>query len=254
MGGGASAASEDTFGWSRQPACERGVSPVLSGGPVIELRTPGPLELLDGEGNPLDAVLVQLKRAALLVYVALAARDFVRRDALLGTFWPEHEEGKARNALRPALYQLRQDLGPDALVARGDDELAVNRDLVTCDVWALDDATDLAGLERSAGAYRGPFLTGFYLKGTPDFDHWVDVERDLDVRIGPQLQFANIHSVVTLGPSVSMDTFSREAWDFHPSADRFVVADRVVVDMGPERVVIVTNWLEELRRLVDDGR
>jgi len=122
---------------------------------------------------------VQPKRTAILVYLAVAApRGFHRRDSLLALFWPEHDVSHARNALRQALHGLRHALGDDALIARGDEELSLEATQCRCDVWAFEEALDAGHLERAVGLYGGPFLEGFFLSGTPEFERWAEAERD----------------------------------------------------------------------------
>lgn len=76
---------------------------------MIELRTLGTLDLRDSDGHNLTTALTQSKRLALLVYLALASpRGFQRRDTLLGLFWPESDDRRARAALRQAVRYLRR--------------------------------------------------------------------------------------------------------------------------------------------------
>jgi len=50
----------------------------------------GTFELRDAHGAAVNSILQQPRRSALLVYLALADRDaMVKRDTLLGIFWPE---------------------------------------------------------------------------------------------------------------------------------------------------------------------
>lgn len=146
---------------------------------MIELRTLGSLDVRDGDGTPVVGVLAQPKRTALLVYLAVAtAEAYVRRDSLLGMFWPEHDERRARGAMRQALYTLRQDLGPDVIATRGEDELRASPGALVCDVHSFDTALRAGELERAVHLYGGPFLAGFYLKGYREFEQWAEAERD----------------------------------------------------------------------------
>src|SRR6476620_5610410 len=99
---------------------------------MIQLRLLGGLDLLDPNGRgELRSVLVQPKRLALLVYLGLAGdQRFRRRDTVVGLFWPELDAEHARGALRQALRFLRGELGPDALMTRGEEEVGVNRQAV----------------------------------------------------------------------------------------------------------------------------
>ena len=44
------------------------------------------------------------------------ADRLVRRDTLIGVFWPESTEGRARNSLNQMVYSLRRSLGGDVVV------------------------------------------------------------------------------------------------------------------------------------------
>jgi DNA-binding SARP family transcriptional activator/Tol biopolymer transport system component len=148
---------------------------------VIELRTLGAVDLrnADGAGAELRSVLVQPKRTAILAYLAVATpRGFHRRDSLVALFWPEQDAPHARSALRQALHGLRHALGEDVLISRGDEEVGIETTHCQCDVWAFEQTIDAGDLERAVGLYGGPFLQGFFLGGAPDFERWVEAERD----------------------------------------------------------------------------
>ncbi|MGH7476965.1 MAG: BTAD domain-containing putative transcriptional regulator [Longimicrobiales bacterium] len=145
---------------------------------MIQLRTLGPLELRDTQGETLDPVLAQPKRLALLAYLALARpRGFQRRDVLLALFWPESDTAHAREALNQAIRFLRRRLGSDVLCSRGQDEIGVDSSRVWCDVVAYEERI-AAGADREALAlYQGELLEGLFLSEAPLFERWLDAER-----------------------------------------------------------------------------
>lgn len=145
---------------------------------MLELRTLGALELTGTDRRSLGSVLTQPRRMALLCHLAIGSRrGFVRRDTLLAMFWPEQSAEQARHALRQSLYVLRRALGPDALVSRGDDELAVAPDRLRCDAVELDRAADEGRLSDALAMYQGEFLPGFFVPDAPEFERWLDSER-----------------------------------------------------------------------------
>jgi TolB-like protein/DNA-binding SARP family transcriptional activator len=145
---------------------------------MIELRTLGALEANSADGTPLRSVLAQPRRMALLSYLALASpRGFHRRDTLFALFWPEHDTEHARHALRQSLYFLRQALGATAIIARGDEELAVAPDQLRCDAVEFERAIDEGRLETGLALYRGDLLPGFHISEAPDFEGWLEQER-----------------------------------------------------------------------------
>ena len=175
----ATAASNRSIGLGHQLEPKLAVIWPSSGGEMIELRTLGTLSLLGLDSSELQTVLVQPKRVALLTYLAVVSRmGLVRRDPLLGLFWPEHDEARARASLRQALYEFRQELGQEVLVTRGDDEVGLNWDVFWCDVSAFEAALAASDLELAVSLYRGSFLAGFSLRGSVEFDQWLEVERD----------------------------------------------------------------------------
>jgi DNA-binding SARP family transcriptional activator/TolB-like protein len=145
---------------------------------MIELRTLGTLELTSADSNAVSSVLAQPRRSALLCYLALAfPRGFHRRDTLFALFWPEVDADQARHALRQSLYFLRRQLGLQAIVSRGDDELALAPEQVHCDVWDFDAAIDQGRPADALAQYRGELLAGFHISGAAEFERWLDDER-----------------------------------------------------------------------------
>jgi DNA-binding SARP family transcriptional activator/tetratricopeptide (TPR) repeat protein len=147
----------------------------------LEIRVLGPLEVLV-DGSPLR---VDTRKAlAILALLAVEGRPHAR-DELTAMFWPESDDESARGAFRRTLSVLRSALGERWLrVDRSTVALATD-DGVTVDLALLDAAAahgDRKGLTVAAGLARGPFLAGFSLRDSAEFDTWratraVSVER-----------------------------------------------------------------------------
>jgi Tol biopolymer transport system component/TolB-like protein/DNA-binding SARP family transcriptional activator len=144
---------------------------------MIRLHLFGALELRRADGAELHSVLSQPKRAAVLAFLA-ASRGYARRDRLLGLLWPELDGARARNALSKALHHLRRSLGEESIIGRGDDELRTHPALFWCDVAAFGEALSQGDDAAAVGLYRGHFLEGFHLPEAPDYERWVDDERE----------------------------------------------------------------------------
>lgn len=145
---------------------------------AIRFETLGALELRAADGRRLLSILSQPKRVALLAYLAVgSSRGFKRRDTLLGVFWPEVEQERARHALRQAVYVLRQGLGADVVVSRGDEEIGLAGDEIWCDAAAFERAIEEARPEQALEWYGGDLLSGFFLSDAPEFERWLEGER-----------------------------------------------------------------------------
>jgi DNA-binding SARP family transcriptional activator len=131
-----------------------------------------------GPGGNAGELCVQSKVVALLARLSLpAVGRFVRRDTLVGLLWPELEDARARGALRKAVHAIRAVMGADALSGRGDEELALAPDHVTCDADAFRQAADAGLLMQALQLYRGELMSGFHLAACAEFDRWLEDER-----------------------------------------------------------------------------
>jgi DNA-binding SARP family transcriptional activator len=150
-------------------------SPAAEGLPRLELVCFGAATArLDGHDAPPD--VVWRRHLALLVYLALSPGLTRSREHLIGLFWPEIPEERARRAFNQALYRLRQSLGEARLQSRSD--------AVTLNEAGLEvDALKFAGLaERNPASavalLRGDFLEGFALDEARPFEDWMAAERE----------------------------------------------------------------------------
>jgi len=145
---------------------------------MIELRMLGSLSLSSGDGREVDALIGQRRRFALLAHLAAAApRGLHRRDSLMAMFWPELDQEHARSALRQALRVLREALGAQALLGRGDAEIGLDFGRLWSDVGAFDRAIDGGQWREALDLYRGPLLDGFFIGDAPEFERWLEAER-----------------------------------------------------------------------------
>jgi DNA-binding SARP family transcriptional activator len=133
--------------------------------------------LASADGTPLAGRAAQRHRLALLASLARAPDVTVRRDLLMARLWPESDVEQARNLLKVSVYVLRRALGEAAVVSVGE-SLRLSLDVVAVDTHEFETAVARGEHERAVELYRGPFLEGFFLKNAPDFDHWIDRERD----------------------------------------------------------------------------
>lgn len=132
---------------------------------------------LVGEQGLVTGQAVQRHRLALLAVLAAAHPRAVSRDKVMAWLWPERDIEPARRLLNQAVHALRRTLGAEAILSAGD-ELQLNAGLVHCDVVAFEEALAGGAPDRAVALYAGPFLDGFFLDDAPEFERWVDRERD----------------------------------------------------------------------------
>jgi TolB-like protein/DNA-binding SARP family transcriptional activator len=114
---------------------------------------------------------------ALLSVLALSRGRPLSRDKLLALFWPESDSERARHSLAESLYQIRRELGERVILATGE-EVRLNPEVLSTDVEEFENAGERGELARAAAVYAGPLMDGFHLSDAPEFEHWLDAERE----------------------------------------------------------------------------
>ncbi len=162
------------------------------------------------DGAPVD--LQRRKTLALLAYLAVSGRPHTR-DALAALFYPELDQRRARAYLRRDLAVLNTSLGTGSGTGSGTGWLAAERDSVELrrgpDLWLdVGRFRHLAAAGRShphpadgscpacipllteaADLYTGPFLAGFTLADSAEFDDWQFFQAEsLRLELGALLQ------------------------------------------------------------------
>jgi DNA-binding SARP family transcriptional activator len=145
---------------------------------VIRLQVLGTLRVEGADPAVADELLAQPKALALLVYLALARpAGLQQRDRLVGLFWPELDQDRARTALRGTLHRLRQSLGEETIQSRGSESVSLTPERVACDALAFTDAVAKDRLLAAVNLYQGELLPSFFLPGSDEFERWLEAER-----------------------------------------------------------------------------
>jgi DNA-binding SARP family transcriptional activator len=165
--------------------------------------TPPPrltLGLLGGFSLERDAQPCKLayeKGRALLAYLAMDPHREHSRGSMAAMLWPDLAREAALSNLRLVLHSLRQTLNAANLAApllqidresvRLDPAAGLEIDVAefsaaapTCPATPCAQYCDpcLARMEKLAGHYRGEFMAGFSLPDCPDFEEWLQVQRE----------------------------------------------------------------------------
>lgn len=133
-----------------------------------------PTILVDGHDAPREAQWQ--KHLALLIYLSLSPKQKRARDHLLGVFWSEKPDQKARHALNEAVRRLRKALGTGRLRSEGD-VLVLSNEGLEVDALRFVASAD-ATPEDALALLAGDFLEGFHVENAPEFDSWMAQERE----------------------------------------------------------------------------
>jgi DNA-binding SARP family transcriptional activator/tetratricopeptide (TPR) repeat protein len=127
-----------------------------------------PVVLRDGTAVTFDT----RKAIALLALLAVTGREH-SREQLADLLWPDADSVKGRASLRRTLSVTAAAMGAGLTITRA----AVTLELaaVQVDVREFESLIARPGAEsqeRAVGLYRDDFLSGFVLRGCPDFEEW----------------------------------------------------------------------------------
>ncbi|MFQ5690402.1 MAG: protein kinase [Gemmatimonadota bacterium] len=184
---------------------------------VFRLHSLGSLDLRGPDDRRLLSVLAQPKRVAILLYLAVGShRGFKRRDTLLAVFWPELEQERARHALRQAIYVLRRALGVDLVTSRGSEEVGLDETRFWCDAVAFEAAVDGGRASEALQWYAGELLPGFFLSDAPEFERWLDAERQRLRRLASDAAWSLAEQQRMAGNATGAAHWARRAVEFSP--------------------------------------
>lgn len=166
---------------------------------MLRLTTFGGLAL-SRDGVALTGAAAQRSRLSLLALLATAGPTGFSRDKLLLHLWPESDEERARHALKQAVYSLRRELGSEEVIV-GTASLSLNPLIITSDAREFEMAITAGDLATAVSLYAGPFLDGFHLKDSTEFERWSAEQRS---------RFA--HMWVSSVEKLAGDCESRGSW------------------------------------------
>ena len=218
----------------------------------MKLHTLGQLSLTDPDGPEILSVLAQPKRVAVLTYLALATpRGFHRRDTLLGLFWPELDREHARGALSQALSFLRRSLG-DVIETRGDDDVGLLAEGLWCDAVAFEASLEAGQLSAALELYQGDLLAGFFIGDAPEFEHWLDRERERLRRRATEAAWALADESEAEENAPDAKRWARRAVTFAPDDESVLRRLIALLDRVGDRAQAVVAYEAFARRLSEE--
>jgi DNA-binding SARP family transcriptional activator len=224
--------------------------------PILRLSTLGEIDLRRADGSSVQSVLAQPKRLALLVYLVMAGAGgrFVRRDTLLAMFWGDHPQERARASLSTGLHFLRRSLGEGLILARGNEELAVSADRISCDAVLFAEALDHGRPAEALAQYRGDFLPGLFVADAHGFEEWAANERERLQTRGFHAALELSHASRGLGEWEEACKWARRSLELRPydeGALQVLVESQVATGNAAGALLDFERFAARLRRELD---
>ncbi len=214
----------------------------------MELLTLGPPLLRETDGP----VRLPPKSLAVLVFLAVAdPGGFQRRDTLVATFWPELDQEHARNSLNQALHQLRSTLGQEVVESRGQEELVLGKG-IRVDAVVFASRLEEDEPEQALELYRGHFLEGFHVSGSPGFERWLDAVRARLQRLAKESAMELGRRAADEGRPDDAAKWLRRASEIAPTDERVATVLMEVLLASGDRVGAMRAYRSFAERLEDE--
>lgn len=188
---------------------------------MLRIRVLGGLSVERGDDR-VSGAAAQPRRMALLAMVARAGTRGVSRDRVQSTLWPDADAERGAHALKQALYALRRDIDAGELFL-GTRELRLDPDAVRTDVTEFEDLCRRSEFERAVALYDGPFLDGFRLPSVPEFEYWMEEEREALERTLAKALERLAQAAREQGNTAAAVTWSRRLSAIEPLNARYAV-------------------------------
>ncbi len=130
-----------------------------------------------------EPLSIPRRQARALLYYLAATPQPVARGHTCWHFWPDEPEADAKQKLARLLYHLRCALPDEKLIQTNADYLYIDPAALVCDCRLLRNLWELQLHNQQARIpsliitlYRGPFLAGFQVNHSPEFEQWAQME------------------------------------------------------------------------------
>jgi TolB-like protein/DNA-binding SARP family transcriptional activator len=188
----------------------------------------------------LDALSGQRKGLALLALLAASAERGMSREVLLAYLWADSDEERARTSLKQLVHSLRSQLSaPDLLMPSA--ELRLNAEIISSDVADFRAAVHGDDNERAAALYDGPFLDGFYLRSSGEFEQWSSSERAELERLATRSFMSLAEQAAARGDGQAAVDWWRRVVRIEPLSGRGAVGLMLALDAVGERAAALNH-------------
>ncbi len=195
---------------------------------------------VEANGAPYAGAAVQRKTLALLALLGTAGQRGLSRDKLIAYLWPESDAEHGRNLLKQACYALRRDLREHDLFL-GATELRLNSAVIESDLQTFKDALQRGDPACAVQVYTGPFLDGFYLHETVEFERLVERER---ARVTDRVHSA-LETLATEATARGDHRAAVESWrrlaELHPLSSHAALGLMTALDDAGERAEAIRH-------------
>ncbi len=143
------------------------------------------------------------KQLGLLFYLARRARP-VGRDELIDLFWSQDSEKLARHSLSQSCSLINKLLGAEVVVTAGRDRMAVAEGTVWLDVNEFERLVSGGSHQDAMGLWRGALFEGLWVQRAPQFERWLNDERDKLQRMFRRLAHGRVEALRNGGEHQAM--------------------------------------------------
>ncbi|MEM7127601.1 MAG: BTAD domain-containing putative transcriptional regulator [Chloroflexota bacterium] len=170
------------------------------------------------------------KARALLAYLAVEGKHPIARSQLAELFWPDRLEESARGSLRHALSNLRKVLGEQdselSYLLTNRRTVQLNPDALETGIIAIDvdrfqtlyqqASSSPEAAHQAIALYQGPFFDSNLFIDSPEFDKWIQLQREVYHRQMAGLLTRVSQQMMDVGEHSAAVTYAQKLVDHEP--------------------------------------
>lgn len=117
------------------------------------------------------------KHMALLLLLAMRSGRPYPREQLIELLWSGDDEASARHSLSQSVSLINKALGVEAIAPASKDQVVLGEGLVRLDVTAFEEHVAAKRFGDARALWHGNLLEGLWIQRAPNFERWLDGER-----------------------------------------------------------------------------
>ena len=147
---------------------------------------------------------------------------------------------------------LRKEVGSGTIRTRGDGEIGIDPDLLTCDAARFESLARAGRPAKAMDLFGGDLLPGFYVDDAPEFERWLDVERLRLRRLAARLCWDLSDEARESGHTAAAARRAREAVELDPFDEAALYRLIELLDELGDRAGAVSAFEHFAFRLADE--
>lgn len=217
---------------------------------AFEFRCLGPVSLTGPGGGRVG--FRTRKHTALLLLLAMRSGRPYPREQLIELLWSDDDEASARHSLSQSVSLINKALGVEAIIQATKDQVVLREGLVELDVTAFEEQVAAKRFGDARELWHGNLLEGLWIQRAPNFERWLDEERERLLRAIRRVLHALVESTRAEGDWEEMRATAEAILHLDALDEAAMLAYLEALSLNGDRTLALRRYREFEARLKDE--